>query len=235
MDQTKVYKGRQKVEMVKMKNQSNLQVTFSKRRSGLFKKASELCTLCGAEMALIVFSPGKKVFSFGHPCVDSVIDRYLIKNSIVAPQNCGTMQLIEAHRNASICGLNYQLAQVQNQLEAERKRGDDLNKMNKADKAQCWWEGPIEEMGALQLEQMKVALEDLKIRVAREREEKLRIDITNPTFNSTPPGFPWSFSQSYGMAPSETGVLGSTSTNPVIIPMTPGGYNNLGNGSTEFF
>jgi len=63
--------------MKKMSNESNLQVTFSKRRSGLFKKASELCTLCGAYVALIIFSPGEKVLSFGHPNVETVINRYL--------------------------------------------------------------------------------------------------------------------------------------------------------------
>ncbi|KAM3377356.1 hypothetical protein P3S68_009769 [Capsicum galapagoense] len=65
-------RGRKKVEIVKMKNESNMQVTFSKRRAGLFKKASELCTLCGAEIAIVVFSPGKanKVYSFGHPSVE---------------------------------------------------------------------------------------------------------------------------------------------------------------------
>ena len=73
----RVSRGRQKVAMVKMENESNLQVTFSKRRSGLFKKASELCTLCGAQLAIVVFSPGRKVFSFGHPSVELVIDRFL--------------------------------------------------------------------------------------------------------------------------------------------------------------
>lgn len=102
-------KGRQKVEMVKMPNESNLQVTFSKRRTGLFKKASELCTLCGADVAIIVFSPGKKVFSFGHPCVETVVDRFLTRNP---PQISGTMQLIEAHRNATVRELNMQLTQV---------------------------------------------------------------------------------------------------------------------------
>ncbi|PHT64203.1 hypothetical protein T459_31873 [Capsicum annuum] len=64
-------KGRRKVEIVKMKNESNMQFTFSKHRAGLFKKASELCTLCGDEIAIVVFSPGKanKVYSFGHPSV----------------------------------------------------------------------------------------------------------------------------------------------------------------------
>ncbi|KAL7236244.1 hypothetical protein ACSBR1_019496 [Camellia fascicularis] len=39
--------------MTKMENESNLQVTFSKRRSGLFKKASELSILCGAEVGIM--------------------------------------------------------------------------------------------------------------------------------------------------------------------------------------
>lgn len=102
-------KGRQKVAMVKMPNESNLQVTFSKRRSGLFKKASELCTLCGVEVAIIVFSPGKKVFSFGHPGVETVVERFITRSP---PQISPTMQLIEAHRNASVRELNLQLTQV---------------------------------------------------------------------------------------------------------------------------
>ncbi|KAJ6866298.1 agamous-like MADS-box protein AGL62 [Populus alba x Populus x berolinensis] len=101
-------KGRQKLEMVKIPNESNLMVTFSKRRSGLFKKASELCTLCGAEVSMIVFSPGKKVFSFGHPSVEKVMERYVSGN---IPQNSGAFHLIEAHRNARVHELNMQLTQ----------------------------------------------------------------------------------------------------------------------------
>ncbi|KAJ1439908.1 hypothetical protein SESBI_02132 [Sesbania bispinosa] len=156
---TKKSRGRQKIEMKKMSNESNLQVTFSKRRSGLFKKASELCTLCGGNVAIIVFSPGEKVFSFGHPNVDAVINRYLTG---IPPQNSGTMQFIEAHRNANVCELNTQLAQINNQLESERKHGDELNRMRKAAQAQFWWAYPIEEINRVQLEQFKLALEELK-------------------------------------------------------------------------
>ena len=40
---------------------SNPQVTFTKRKNGLMKKAMELSVLCGAEIALIVFNTnGKK-------------------------------------------------------------------------------------------------------------------------------------------------------------------------------
>ncbi|KAK7308801.1 hypothetical protein RJT34_05049 [Clitoria ternatea] len=57
---SRVSKARQKIELKKMTKESNLQVTFSKRHSGVFKKASELCTLYGAEVGLIVFSLGDK-------------------------------------------------------------------------------------------------------------------------------------------------------------------------------
>jgi len=69
--------GRRKIEMKKIEKLSNRQVTFCKRRVGLFKKASEICVLTGAEIAIIVQSlAGKRVFAFGHSSVDSVIDRF---------------------------------------------------------------------------------------------------------------------------------------------------------------
>ncbi|XP_019451769.1 PREDICTED: agamous-like MADS-box protein AGL62 [Lupinus angustifolius] len=158
-------KGRQKIEMKKMTNESNLQVTFSKRRSGLFKKASELCTLCGVEVALIVFSPGEKVFSFGHPNVDTVIDRYMMR---APPQNLGTMQFIEAHRSANVRELNAQLTQINADLEIEKKCSDELNRLHTAAKSQFWWAAPIDEMNNTQLDQFKLALKELKKGLSRQ-------------------------------------------------------------------
>ena len=52
-------------------------VCFSKRRGGLFKKASELAIMCGAEVAAVVISPTRtKVFSFGHPSAKAIIERF---------------------------------------------------------------------------------------------------------------------------------------------------------------
>ncbi|CBI25116.3 agamous-like MADS-box protein AGL62 [Vitis vinifera] len=169
-------KGRQRVEMAKMTKESNLQVTFSKRRSGLFKKASELCTLCGVEIAIVVFSPGKKVYSFGHPCVESIIDRFLTRNPL---PNSSALQLFEAHRSANVRDLNLQLTQVLNQLEIEKKRGEALTQMRKASQAQCWWAASIEELSFERLELLKVSLENLKKNVALQV-DKLMIEASNP-------------------------------------------------------
>ncbi|AES69502.2 putative transcription factor MADS-type1 family [Medicago truncatula] len=122
-------RGRQKIEMKKMNNERNLQVTFSKCRSGLFKKVSEFCTLCGVDVALVVFSPSQKVFSFGHPNVDTIIDRYLFR---VPPQNNSTIEFIEPHRSAKVCALNAELIQINNTLNEKKKLGDELSLLCKA-------------------------------------------------------------------------------------------------------
>ncbi|URE33256.1 hypothetical protein MUK42_17753 [Musa troglodytarum] len=55
---------RGRVELRRIENRINRQVRFSKRRSGLFKKAYELAVLCDAEVALVVFSPAGKLYEF---------------------------------------------------------------------------------------------------------------------------------------------------------------------------
>lgn len=56
--------GRGKVVMERIHNKINRQVTFSKRRSGLLKKAFELSVLCDAEVAVIIFSSLGKLFQY---------------------------------------------------------------------------------------------------------------------------------------------------------------------------
>ncbi|RDY09209.1 MADS-box protein AGL42, partial [Mucuna pruriens] len=55
---------RGKIQMKKIENATSRQVTFSKRRSGLLKKAYELSVLCDAEVAVIVFSQNGRLYEF---------------------------------------------------------------------------------------------------------------------------------------------------------------------------
>ncbi|XP_042009866.1 MADS-box protein SVP-like [Salvia splendens] len=66
---------RQKIEIKKIDNLTSRQVTFSKRRRGLFKKAKELATLCDAEIALIVFSATGRLFDYSSSSMTQVIQR----------------------------------------------------------------------------------------------------------------------------------------------------------------
>ncbi|KAG4951596.1 hypothetical protein JHK85_045463 [Glycine max] len=67
--------GRGRVQLKRIENKINRQVTFSKRRAGLLKKAHEISVLCDAEVALIVFSHKGKLFEYA---TDSWCDSILL-------------------------------------------------------------------------------------------------------------------------------------------------------------
>ncbi|CAI9754685.1 unnamed protein product [Fraxinus pennsylvanica] len=77
--------GRGKVELKRIENPSSRQVTFSKRRNGLLKKAFELSVLCDAEVALLIFSPSGKVFQFSSHDMLRTIAKY--KNEVELPKS----------------------------------------------------------------------------------------------------------------------------------------------------
>ncbi|KAK6805571.1 hypothetical protein RDI58_003356 [Solanum bulbocastanum] len=216
----RISKGRQRVEMVKMKNASNLQVTFSKRRAGLFKKASELCTLCGAEIAIVVFSPGDKVFSFGHPSVDTLVERFLGRD-LPPPNNDVHNQLIVAHREAGIRELNTKLMNLEEVLQMEKNRGESLQEIRRRANGQ-WWESPIEELNLFQLQHLKEALERLEQKVEKVAQQQKMVNNHAFPFHTlgsawTPPNCARE-SSSYGLnvgAPFANRAIGSTSS---IVP-----------------
>ncbi|CAH8273033.1 unnamed protein product [Arabidopsis lyrata] len=68
---------RGKTEMKRIENATSRQVTFSKRRNGLLKKAFELSVLCDAEVALIIFSPRGKLYEFSSSSsIPKTVERY---------------------------------------------------------------------------------------------------------------------------------------------------------------
>ncbi|KAK8630989.1 hypothetical protein V6N13_079756 [Hibiscus sabdariffa] len=77
--------GRGRVELKKIENKINRQVTFSKRRNGLLKKAYELSVLCDAEIALVIFSNRGKLFEFSSSGMSKTLERY--QRCCFVPQN----------------------------------------------------------------------------------------------------------------------------------------------------
>ncbi|XP_059629849.1 agamous-like MADS-box protein AGL104 [Cornus florida] len=70
--------GRVKLEIKKIENNTNRQVTFSKRRNGLIKKAYELSILCDIDIALIMFSPSGRLSHFsGKKRIEDVFTRFI--------------------------------------------------------------------------------------------------------------------------------------------------------------
>lgn len=151
--------GRRKIEMKMVKDSNSRQVTFSKRRNGLFKKANELATLCAAHIAIVVFSPGGKPFSFGHPSVDVVVQRLL--NWEMDPKD-ETNSQVDAEQEAKVEQLNEQLIDLVNQLEIEKKRGEMLDKALKAKGLSNYCKKSINDLGLDELLHMKASLEKLR-------------------------------------------------------------------------
>ncbi|KAK1279000.1 MADS-box transcription factor 15 [Acorus gramineus] len=70
--------GRVKLQIKRIENNTNRQVTFSKRRNGLIKKAYELSILCDIDIALIMFSPSGRLSHFsGKRRIEDVLMRYV--------------------------------------------------------------------------------------------------------------------------------------------------------------
>ncbi|TYI54712.1 hypothetical protein E1A91_D11G094400v1 [Gossypium mustelinum] len=128
---------RGKTQMKRIENPTSRQVTFSKRRNGLLKKAFELSVLCDVEVALIIFSPRGKPYEFASSSMQETIERYLrhTKDNRVKPteqsmQHLKTeaekmlkkIELLEVSRrkllgeNLGSCTLE-ELQQIEQQLE----------------------------------------------------------------------------------------------------------------------
>ncbi|XP_052193934.1 agamous-like MADS-box protein AGL61 [Diospyros lotus] len=192
-------RGRQRITMTRIEKESSRQVTFSKRRFSLFKKASELSILCGAQVAVIAFSPGKKAFSFGNPSVNAIVDQFLTQNRSL---EMDSDRIIEGQQNTTMMELSQQLNHVENMLEVERQRGKALDQMRTTSRGEFLWKEPIDKMNMEQLEQMKTAMEDLKSK-AINQVEKLTQEQLASHFNAFMAGL--GFSGGGGVPPFHAG------------------------------
>ncbi|XP_078151777.1 agamous-like MADS-box protein AGL104 isoform X2 [Carex rostrata] len=82
--------SRVKVPIVKIQNTTARQIAFSKRRSGLLKKAYEISVLCDIDCALIILSPSGKLTCFSNQRnIEDVLIKFLSsaeeKNGSSAP------------------------------------------------------------------------------------------------------------------------------------------------------
>nr|CDS17515.1 myocyte enhancer factor 2 splice variant II [Echinococcus granulosus] len=68
--------GRKKIEIKRIDDERNRQVTFTKRKLGLMKKAYELSVLCDCEIALIIFNSAKRLFQYASSDINHVLLRY---------------------------------------------------------------------------------------------------------------------------------------------------------------
>ncbi|XP_042423186.1 agamous-like MADS-box protein AGL61 [Zingiber officinale] len=169
------------------------QVCFSKRRAGVFKKASELSVLCGAEIAVLASG---KPFSYGHPSVESILERFFGGSADAAPATPPRHPL----SGVLVQTLGRQEKELRERLEEGRRRKAALEE---ALRGPQW--GPVgdllgadvEELGPPELDLLQSALEWVRAE-AVSRARQLAVEaLPAPTgeasgegfaFSSAPPG-----------------------------------------------
>ncbi|KAK2656572.1 hypothetical protein Ddye_009624 [Dipteronia dyeriana] len=119
--------AREKIQIKKIDNVTARQVTFSKRRRGLFKKAEELSVLCDADVALIIFSSTGKLFEYSNSGMKEILERHRLhsKNLEKLDQPSLELQLVE---NSNYTRLSKEIAEKSHQL--RQLRGEELQGLN---------------------------------------------------------------------------------------------------------
>ncbi|XP_024864437.1 myocyte-specific enhancer factor 2D isoform X6 [Kryptolebias marmoratus] len=96
--------GRKKILIQRITDERNRQVTFTKRKFGLMKKAYELSVLCDCEIALIIFNHSNKLFQYASTDMDKVLLKYTEYNE---PHESRTnADIIETLRKKGFNGCN---------------------------------------------------------------------------------------------------------------------------------
>ncbi|XP_009335460.2 agamous-like MADS-box protein AGL62 [Pyrus x bretschneideri] len=183
--------GRKRIEIKKLENLNSKQVTFSKRRAGIFKKAAELSVLCGADVAVIVFSTAGKVFCYGHPSVDTILDWYCsgVTPAAVSDDTAGD----KSPNRVPVAEFNKEYMEAIRELEEQKKRVAEVKEAAKMKKVvmgvvggcgeRFWWEDESVDLDALDVQEVEhylIALEDVRKQVAARLHE---MKILNGTLN----------------------------------------------------
>lgn len=172
-------RGRQKIEMKYIENDDSRLITFSKRKAGILKKASEITNLCGAEVGLILTTPAGKPFSFAHPSIENITDRFLNRQSFSAMDP--SFPIIQAHQAQRLKRWNDNHNElIQRVMAAKEKRKslrqimEAIKKGNERDNVPPgWWE---------------VATEDVEPQEMGRVAEEMDKFIDDVTPFTTPPG-----------------------------------------------
>nr|AGH39929.1 MADS domain protein [Leptopyrum fumarioides] len=116
--------GRGKIEIKRIENSTNRQVTYSKRRAGIVKKAKELTVLCDAQVSLLMVSSTDKLHEYVSPTTThkTVYDKY--------QQESGS-DLWQPHYE-KMQGTLKKLKETNNKLRKEirQRNGEDLDELS---------------------------------------------------------------------------------------------------------
>ncbi|XP_071740891.1 MADS-box transcription factor 23-like [Rutidosis leptorrhynchoides] len=157
--------GRGRIEIKKIENVSSRQVTFSKRRTGLMKKARELAILCDAEVGVIIFSSTGKLYEFASSRLQNIISRYE-RNS-----DCSFSQIPKTQVSSGRPAWNYK-HEVDPEVEALKA---EIAKLRKGQRLMMGEE--LEGLNYKELENLERQLHDGMLAVKNRKEMALLEEI----------------------------------------------------------
>ncbi|XP_020172838.1 agamous-like MADS-box protein AGL29 [Aegilops tauschii subsp. strangulata] len=199
--------GRKKTVLLSIVKEDARHVCFSKRKRGLFSKTSALSLLTGAQVAAVIFSPGGKVFSFGHPSVDAVVNRFMAGDAAVvqaAADDNGlqTLQLQHGDMRTELADQKKRKKRAEEALDKERAGGDQIA---------SWLHPDVRDMGHDDMAAFAAALLQVQAAVSGRANQVLveafRVDISRMLQVPPPPPPPL---QLFGASTFEFGSSSSS-------------------------
>ncbi|MED6110379.1 Agamous-like MADS-box protein mads1 [Stylosanthes scabra] len=121
--------GRGKIEIKRIENTTNRQVTFCKRRNGLLKKAYELSVLCDAEVALVVFSSRGRLYEYANNSVRATIERY--KKAYATTSNAESVSEANTQKNPTNNNNMYQCQFYQQESTKLKRQIREIQNLNR--------------------------------------------------------------------------------------------------------
>ncbi|THG08351.1 hypothetical protein TEA_027849 [Camellia sinensis var. sinensis] len=116
--------GRGKIEIKRIENSSNRQVTYSKRRNGIMKKAKEITVLCDAQVSLVIFASSGKMHEYCSPSTTlvDILDKY--------HKQSGERLWDAKHENLSIELDRIKKENDSMQIELRHLKGEDITSLH---------------------------------------------------------------------------------------------------------
>ncbi|KAJ6774175.1 SERUM RESPONSE FACTOR-like protein [Salix purpurea] len=116
--------GRGKIEIKRIENASNRQVTYSKRKNGIIKKAKEITVLCDAQVSLVIFASSGRMHEFCSPSttVGDLLDKY--------HKQSGKRLWDAKHENLSIEIDRIKKENDSMQIELRHLKGEDISSLH---------------------------------------------------------------------------------------------------------
>ena len=227
--------GRKKIQIKPIENEAARQACFSKRRQGLFKKASELSILCGAMVAAVVFSGSGRSFSFGHPSIDEIISRFLNSVNPNGPAPGGPSHDNGGAVSDAVNKLNMELLELEQSLESEKKKKERLQEATEklmGERMMQWLTANIFELGLDELQEFQKKLEEIHV-VVKEKINQVLVQARPYTPAGSLPQLPMEIASTSQSANPLASTAPSSSAAPIDgfqmnYPLLSGGVHGVG-------